>query len=593
MFVWEEGELNSEQTAAVTESLSVFLVACPGSGKTRALTYKIAYELSRQTDKRIVVAITYTHRAADEIQERIEEMGVDTSGLWIGTIHSFCLEWVIKPYGIYHSELARGYRVIDKHDRELILERLCDSYSGVTHWDCDYYFSEAGYHLGCADTRKHEALHKILGEYFHELSETRQIDFELILWYAHTLMRDQNYIAPLLSHVFSYIFVDEYQDTKQIQYSLITAILRAGAGRTKTFIVGDPNQEIFGSLGGYAISVEDFRAQAGTPIKEMALSRNYRSSERIISHFSNFNVHATNIQGVGTNAAFPSVVSYNQHIAHTDLHDELVRLIQMSLSAGHAPAEICVIAPWWILLASTTRKLVAMLPDQQFDGPGLVPFSNDLDNFWFKLSKILLTKSSPHLLVRRMRWARDVITDLNHFGINTSSLTQRLLLRESNALSIAETDGLTYLDQAFNQLFKRLEIALDSFPPLVEHREAFFRSSNLRIERLRKDGASYITDISFFQKVFRERTGITVSTIHGVKGAEFDVVIAFGLLEGMVPHFNEASGQVAAQKLLYVIGSRARKHLHLISEAGRPRGRYAHYVATEVLDSCAFSYNEC
>ncbi|HHM6355671.1 TPA: 3'-5' exonuclease [Pseudomonas aeruginosa] len=58
--------------------------------------------------------------------------------------------------------------------------------------------------------------------------------------------------------------------------------------------------------------------------------------------------------------------------------------------------------------------------------------------------------------------------------------------------------------------------------------------------------------MSFFKKVFRERTGITISTIHGVKGAEFDVVIAFGLLEGMVPHFNEANGHVAASKLLYM-----------------------------------------
>lgn len=96
-------------------------------------------------------------------------------------------------------------------------------------------------------------------------------------------MCDQKQIAPLLSQVFSHILVDEYQDTKQIQYSLLTAILRAGAGRTKTFIVGDPNQAIYGSLGGYAISVADFRVQAGIPIKEMALSRNYRSSERIIS----------------------------------------------------------------------------------------------------------------------------------------------------------------------------------------------------------------------------------------------------------------------------------------------------------------------
>lgn len=593
MFAWDMRELNSEQSAAVEESSSVFLIACPGSGKTRALTYKIAYELSRRTDKRIVAAITYTHRAADEIRERIEGMGVDTSGLWIGTIHAFCLEWIIKPYGIYLPELARGYRVLDKHDRELMLERLCAPYPGVTHWDCDYYFSAAGYHLGCADTRKHETLHNILREYFCELAEARQIDFELILWYAHALVRDQVHIAPLLSQVFSHILVDEYQDTKQIQYTLLIAVLRAGAGRTKAFIVGDPNQAIYGSLGGYAISVADLRAQTGIPIKEMALSRNYRSSERIVSYFSNFNVHATSIQSAGANAAFPSIVSYNRDIAHTDLHDELIRLIQMSLAAGHAPEEICVLAPWWTLLASTTRKLVAMLPDQQFDGPGLVPFSNDLDNFWFKLSKILLTESSPNMLVRRMRWASDVINDLGDFGVDTSRLTQRLLLRECNAASISETDGLTYLDQAFAALFEQLGIVIESFLPLLEHREAFFRSSRSRIERLRNAGASYINDVAFFKKVFRERTGITVSTIHGVKGAEFDVVIAFGLLQGMVPHFNEPAGKDAASKLLYVVGSRARKHLHLISERGRPQGRQRSYAATEVLAACAFRYDVC
>ncbi|NNA16307.1 ATP-dependent helicase [Pseudomonas lundensis] len=591
MFAWDARELNSEQAAAVTEPLSAFLVACPGSGKTRTLTYKIAYELSRSADKRIVAAITYTHRAADEIQERIEDLGVDTSNLWIGTIHSFCLEWIIKPYGIYLPELARGYRVLDKHDRELMLERLCAPYSGITHWDCDYYFNETGYLLSCIDTWKHPALHKVLAEYFRELAEARQIDFELILWHANTLMQGQKHIASLLSQVFSYILVDEYQDTKQIQYSLLTAILRAGAGRTKTFIVGDPNQAIYGSLGGYAIPAADFRAHSGIPIKEMALSRNYRSSQRIITHFSNFNVHATSIASAGPNASFPSKVTYNRQVTHTDVHEELVRLIQVSLAAGHPPEEICVIAPWWILLASTTRQLVTMLPDQQFDGPGLVPFSNDFDNFWFKLSKILLTESSPKMLIRRMRWAKDVINDLGAFGADISRLTQRLLLRECNSISITETDGIAYLDQAFAALFEQLDIAIESFPPLVEHRDAFFRSSQTRIDRLQKAGAPYINDISFFRKVFRERTGITVSTIHGVKGAEFDVVIAFGLLQGMVPHFTEAASLDAASKLLYVVGSRARKHLHLISESGRPQGRNRQYEATEALSRCVFDYD--
>ena len=88
-FVWDQSDINTEKAAAVTEPSSIFLIACPGSGKTRTLTYKIAYELSRRTDKRMVVAITYTHRAADEIQERIAALGVDTSGLCIGTIHDY------------------------------------------------------------------------------------------------------------------------------------------------------------------------------------------------------------------------------------------------------------------------------------------------------------------------------------------------------------------------------------------------------------------------------------------------------------------------------------------------------------------------
>lgn len=66
MFIWNDGDLNSEQEAAIFETDSVFLTACPGSGKTRTLTYKIAFELSRlQSSKQFVVAITYTNRAAD------------------------------------------------------------------------------------------------------------------------------------------------------------------------------------------------------------------------------------------------------------------------------------------------------------------------------------------------------------------------------------------------------------------------------------------------------------------------------------------------------------------------------------------------
>ena len=596
MFTWTERGLNLEQTAAVLFPESVFLVACPGSGKTRTLTYKIAYELSRlDSDRNFVVAITYTHRAADEIHDRIENLGVDTSKLWIGTIHSFCLEWIIKPYGIYDPALASGYRVIDQHEREKLLERLCEPYSRqrITFYDCDFYFTDAGYLLGCPDTGKHAIIHTILADYFRILAENRQIDFELILWYAFKLIERNPSISALLSKLFSIVLVDEYQDTKQIQYIIIAAILQAGAGATKLFIVGDPNQAIYGSLGGYPIAIDELRSLTGIPIAERELSSNYRSSERIIAYFGNFNVYNTTITAAASDRGYPSLISYNNEVARDDLVGEIVRLIRHSVEIlGIPPNEVCVLAPQWVHLATMTRKLVVNMPEYRFDGPGMVPFARDIENFWYKLSKIALTEPSPIMYVRRLRWAGEVLSELKDVGCDTTGLSRKSFLRECNAINIVDANGLAYLRRFFDTLFERLGIQYHELVHLEEHHQAFFESSESRISRLVSEGVDSIGDIGFFKKVFQNRTGVTVSTIHGVKGAEFDVVIAYALLEGMVPHFNDTNGDETAQKLLYVVGSRARKNLHLFSETGRRRGRSGVYGPTQRLAACDFDYDK-
>ncbi|HBP5605543.1 TPA: ATP-dependent helicase [Pseudomonas aeruginosa] len=597
MFIWDKGDLNVEQEAAILAPGSVFLIACPGSGKTRTLTYKIAYELSRlESNKQFVVAITYTHRAADEIHERIESLGVDTSRLWIGTIHSFCLEWILKPYGVYHEALSRGFRVIDQYEREKILEALCKPYvkPKITFWDCEFYFTETDYVLSCPQTWKHNGLHEILGRYFEILRESRQIDFELILFYAYQLIARHPAISTLLGQLFSFVLVDEYQDTKRIQYSIITAILKAGQGTTKAFIVGDPNQAIYQSLGGYPIAYEDFKAMAGIDIEERELSRNYRSSERIIDYFGNFNVHATLIEAASDAKAYQSLISFDDTVNKTELEAELIRLIRFNIeSVGIAPHEVCVLAPQWTHLASMTRRLVASMPEYSFDGPGMVPFARDPENFWYRLSKIALTQASPGMYVRRLRWAGEILNDLEAAGVTAPKLTRKSLLRECNAIKIDEADGLTYLRTFFEMLFANLAIDFRLFSLLQEHHTAFFDSSQARIDRLKSDGSEFIGDIETFRKVFQSRTGITISTIHGVKGAEFDAVIAYALLEDMVPHFNDPNGQESAMKLLYVIGSRARKNLHLISERGRIR-QYSgeEYQVTRKLAACAFGYDQ-
>lgn len=597
MFIWEKGDLNLEQETAILHPSSVFLIACPGSGKTRTLTYKIAYELSRLTSKKqFIVAITYTNRAADEIHERIEDLGVETSQLWIGTIHAFCLEWILKPYGIYHEALDRGFRVIDQHERERILDDLCKPYSqpNITFWDCDFYFTETGYVLSCRQDWKHADLHIILGNYFDILQKNRIIDFELILFYAFQLIDRRPEICRILGKLFPFILVDEYQDTKKIQYAIITAILKASQGATKTLIVGDPNQAIYQSLGGYPIAFQDFQEMAGIGITELELSSNYRSSERIIEYFGNYSVHGTKILPASDEKNYPSVISFNNEVSKADLEAELIRLIRFNIEdIGIAPNEVCVLAPQWVHLASMTRRLVASLPEYTFNGPGMVPFARDTENFWYKLSKIALTQASPSKYVRRLRWAGEILNELETAGVNVSNLTRRSLLRECNLIQIDEGDGLTYLHKFFETLFFNLGINFHLFTTLQEHHTMFFESSQSRIDRLRKEGAEFIGDVESFRNVFQSRTGITISTIHGVKGAEFDAVIAFALLEDMVPHFNDPNGQVSAMKLLYVIGSRARKNLHLVSERGRIR-QYSgkEYVSTLKLAACNFDYDQ-
>lgn len=592
-FAWPEGDLNAEQVDAITTPGNVFLTACPGSGKTRALTYKAALELSRlTTNKQRVVAITYTHRAADEIHERIETLGVDTDQLWIGTIHSFCLDWILRPYGIYHPALQHGFRVIDAHESERRLAEHCEaSRNRVTTFHCAYNYTSRGPELRGIDPSFQPAVMEVLGWYWDDLHANRQIDFEMILRFAHELISTVPSIAILLSQMFRFVLIDEYQDTKEIQYGIVAHIMRAGAGRTNAFVVGDANQAIFGSLGGYAIPQAQFAADCGAAFTAKSLSVNYRSSERIVSYFGNYHVMPAAISAEGKNRLFPSLITYDHATEARHLEDALVGLLRYNIeTAGIAPHEICIVGPQWIPLAAVTRRLVAALPEYSFDGPGIAPFARNIDNFFYKLARIALTEPSPQLYVRRLRWAGEVIAEMEHAGVSVKNISRRSLLRTCNAIEIGEDDGLTYLDLFFDELFFQLGLELADYPSLAEHREMFFGDSQKRIESLERGGLQGITDIAMFRRVFASRSGITISTIHQVKGAEFDTVISFALLQGMVPNSNDAHVD-SAKKLLYVICSRARKNLHLISENGRLNWRGDPYNPTDVLAACPFAYD--
>lgn len=594
VFVWDKDDLNDEQVDAIEHPGSVFLNACPGSGKTRALTYKIALELSRlASEKEWVVAITYTHKAAEEIEERIERLGVDTSRLWIGTIHSFCLDWILRPYGVFHDQLKHGFRVVDQHESERRLDDIGSQMTPVIRSPiCGYYFTTTDVILS-APLNRQASVRAVLEAFWEGLRQECRLDFEMILLYAWELVRDLPSISILLSSIFKFILVDEVQDTKEIQYAIIASILRAGAGRTQAFLVGDPNQSIFTSLGGYAMPRAEFEQLAELAMEPKSLSINYRSSARIVEYYANFHVVPAVVTAGGEFKDYASAISFDQQTAHQGLEDEIVRLIRYNIDHLHIPPnEICIVGPWWISLAALTRRLMGAMPDQPFDGPGMAPFARDQDNFWYKVARLALTEPSPRLFVRRLRWAGEVLADLHHAGAGLPDLSRRDLLRICNSIQIDSQDGLEYLRLFFDEFCTAAGFNLTEYVLLAEHYEAFFARSERQIERLQESGVQDVNDIAMFRRTFASRTGITISTIHGVKGLEFDTVIAFALLEGMVPHFAEQNGEESAKKLLYVICSRPRKNLHLISESGRVNGLGNPYESTAVLAACQFGYDQ-
>ncbi|MDR1611089.1 MAG: ATP-dependent helicase [Candidatus Symbiothrix sp.] len=562
--------LNEQQKEAVLAEGHVLLTACPGSGKTRVLTHKIAHELQRLDDsKKWVIALTFTNRAADEIKRRIVHMDIDPTRLWEGTIHAFCLEWILRPYVAYLDELKNGFVIADEYKTEELISSLKEDY-GYKWWENIPTRLDTN---GSFFDLEHQAL---LNDYHQILKDEGLIDFDQILYYAYKLIHTYPKIGKTLNNLFHIICVDEYQDTNELQYAILSQIITANNGKTLLFLVGDKDQAIYGTLGGVAKSLEEIKESFGNiEIEERELSGNYRSCQRIIDYYRNYQTTNIDIQSLCGFADEYGKITYNTIIDKDNLADHIASIIDENINTGIPEHEICVLAPQWYLVIPMGRKLKTLLPNVNFDAYGLSPLLKNKENIWYKIARLFLVEPSPTMYFVRNKWAVELINELDTMEIhilNNVEKKSKFLLRTINSISSKQEDGLTYLEECFQQLLQTLDISLERYPLLKQHWEYFFEGTKKRLEKPEFD---YAKDINSFKRLFRQHAGVVVNTCHGIKGEEFHTVIAFGLLYGLVPHWNDPDPVNASRKLLYVICSRAKKHLHLISEQGRTtkRGR--------------------
>jgi DNA helicase II / ATP-dependent DNA helicase PcrA len=588
----------SEEKLEICKSKDDLLIqACPGSGKTRTIIYKFAYIIENNPNSlRRLVAITYTNRAADEIQERIEGLGIDTQRIWAGTIHQFCIEWILKRFKMYLTSLSCGFRIIDERVKQRYLEDIIAVNGKSYYWEDINTSYTRELKLIEQDTTKR----KIIKQYHNKLLQNKELDFNLILALAHKILVNNLFAASYIKDAIELICIDEYQDTQDLQYAIIEDIANAkGKNNLKINFYGDPNQAIYGSLGGIAKDIFQIQTEfKENKFKEITLSGCYRSTQRIIDFYKEFMVTTYPIEGRSKIKNLQGVISYNHTIHKNSIYDYIAQIIEQNIDSGIEDKEICVLAPTWKLLFPFSNELKSRLPNVQFDAPDITPIKRDPLNLFYNLSRLLLTEPNIRKFNFRKMVARDILKRLNEIcGDAWREVDEIELLNIVMKSKIRCEKGSEFVKKGIELTMKSLMLNIQENMELVDMYTDFIEKMDFR---LNQEEYCLVNELDTFKKMFKEKEGVVINTCHGVKGEEYKTVIAFGLVYGKVPNVNtEAVKQNdEANKLLYVIASRAKENLYLFSEQGRVywdsglRSRCDAFPTRQLFQNTSVTYND-
>ncbi|EOH73424.1 UvrD-helicase domain-containing protein [Enterococcus malodoratus] len=559
---------------------NLFVTACPGSGKTRTLTRKIAYmsNLYPESMKKIV-AITYTNRAANEIMSRLEKLNLNESHIWVGTIHQFCLDFILRKFGLNLERTARGIKIIDDYVTSRYLKEIYENrgmrYNPYEHPNLmvttsGNYFED--------DIEKKD----LVAEYHKKLRRANEIDFDLILTLSLKILEENPIPTKIISNNIRSIFVDEYQDTNNAQYQIL-GLLAKNDKSIKFMFVGDSDQAIFTSLGGVVKSKKEIEEITGLNFSSKKLDGCYRSTQRIVNLYSQFQSEAYRISSLANYSEDYGVIQYDKETHKDNLSSRIADIIQNLINDGISENEICVIAPNQFILTPVAKELKKRLTNLNFRSQDVYPIKPDELNLFYKISFLVFTPIGEKMRLRKTI-ANEAINILkDDFDVSISIKFKALdFLDILNSAKSTESNGLIFLQEKIIYLFEILEIDKATHQDLYQAYEDFFTKAFNRINDTR---LKLSTDIGDFRNIYKEKSGINISTIHKVKGEEYEVVIAFGFLQDIVPHFKSKNPESEAKKLLYVTMSRAKKRIYLFSEKGRQYGAYPQKTPTSLLES--------
>ncbi len=601
--------LNSQQQKAIEHvGTPLLIVAGAGSGKTMVLTHKVAYLIRELgVPAQHILAITFTNKAAKEMKERITQLiGVGNAAPFIGTFHAFCAD-VLHHY-FHRLGRSNDYVICDQSDqiklvkqilKDLNLSEKSYSPSGVLYTIQDMK-NNLVTPAQCAqhpqNLRADQAIATVYKEYEAKLLANQLVDFNDMINYTVQLFQQCPDVLEIFQERFSFVMVDEYQDTNHAQYLLILLLAKKYQNLT---VVGDFDQNIYSWRGANLDNILNFEKDY-THAQTILLEQNYRSTQTILNAANGLIAHNQARKEKNLWTDNPAGESLRHYVAH-DERDEAQFMIKeiRSLSQTYTYNQMA------ILYRTNAQSRVledsfvmAQIPYRVVGGLKFFDRAEikDLLAYMRLVYNPNDTLSFSRIVNMPLRGVGDtslskILSQANQTGRPISELvdagalpvTPKCLFTLREFWTLIHTLRTLYVEEdpdgVANLILAIVEKSgykamLENDPKSIDKFENISELMTLAREEAVTLG-DFLNKIALSTDLDQTEdasNAITLMTMHTAKGLEFDVVFIAGLEEGLLPHYKsklDPSALEEERRLCYVGITRGRKKVILTSAEKR------------------------
>ena len=601
--------LNNEQyNAVVCTEGPVLVSAGAGSGKTRLLTYRIAYLITEcNVPAHKILAITFTNKAANEMKERIEKIAPDGELVTVSTFHSFCAR-MLRTYASFIPNYKENFTIYSDNDTSKLMkdifkemnisdENIKDEFKhNISVIKNDNMSIEEYVKIFKYDSTIIE-FERFYRTYQNELIKNNAMDFDDLLINFYNLISTNQEVLDSIQNKYTYFSVDEFQDTNKIQYDIVKLL----ASKTRNvLIVGDEDQSIYGWRGANIDNIFNFTKDF-PDAKIFKLEQNYRSTKKILDRANLIIKNNRNRleKKLYTENEDGTDVFYYQAMSESDEADFVIRSIIRMYESGVPYHEMAILMRLNALSRTFEEKLLNYsIPHIMYNG--------------FKFFERAEIKSVLAYLTAIVNPSDDIsfarIINFPKRGIGETSIEKLLEISAKNKMPLKEVvmnyeneilptalkDKLKDLKTLFLDLQENIDkLGMYEFFTYMLEKTNVLKSFDLDNEqdyerylnigslvnsvREYEEANQDATIIDYLQSVTLSSAmdnddgkGVVIATVHGAKGLEFDTVYIVGCEEKIFPISRDDNDDIEEERrLMYVAITRAKKNLVITSSSSR------------------------